>query len=140
MLQNTKIYENFPVKNTTEQLILFRADFHANHSAYPDLEREQKITAIYGKKCYELYGKYSQLPYLVKMCLVLSEWNSTTCKPIWKVQATKHKRLLFRLVPLERGIKGIEFGLFATPNASDSVGSTGGGQGRSLRTDVKLYP
>ncbi|GHU77802.1 hypothetical protein AGMMS49992_26760 [Clostridia bacterium] len=31
-------------------------------------------------------------------------------------------------------------GLWATPNAADCMGSTGGGQGRSLRTDVQMFP
>jgi hypothetical protein len=30
--------------------------------------------------------------------------------------------------------------MWATPNAADAVGSTGGGQGKSLRTDVKMWP
>jgi len=30
--------------------------------------------------------------------------------------------------------------MWATPAAADSVGTTGGGQGRSLRTDVKMWP
>ena len=31
-------------------------------------------------------------------------------------------------------------GLWATPATGDAVGSTGGGQGRSLRTDVRMWP
>lgn len=31
-------------------------------------------------------------------------------------------------------------GMFATPNAADCRGTTGGGQSRSLRTDVKMFP
>ena len=30
--------------------------------------------------------------------------------------------------------------LWATPAAADAVGSTGGGQGKSLRTDVRMWP
>tara|TARA_R110000782_G_scaffold241454_1_gene327922 strand:- start:24 stop:332 length:309 start_codon:yes stop_codon:yes gene_type:complete len=30
--------------------------------------------------------------------------------------------------------------MWATPAAADSVGTTGGGQGKSLRTDVKMFP
>jgi len=30
--------------------------------------------------------------------------------------------------------------LWATPNAADAVGTTGGGQSRSLRTDVRMWP
>jgi hypothetical protein len=30
--------------------------------------------------------------------------------------------------------------MWATPSAADSVGTTGGGQGKSLRTDVKMWP
>jgi len=30
--------------------------------------------------------------------------------------------------------------MFATPSAADSQGTTGGGQGRSLRTDVRMFP
>ncbi|MBA9088854.1 hypothetical protein FHR92_005401 [Fontibacillus solani] len=31
-------------------------------------------------------------------------------------------------------------GLWATPNAADAVGTTGGGQSRSLRDDVRMWP
>lgn len=30
--------------------------------------------------------------------------------------------------------------MWATPSAADSVGTTGGGQNRSLRDDVKMWP
>ena len=47
---------------------------------------------------------------------------------------------LYRLPSLERPIGEIGSGSWATPTTADSQGTTGGGQGRSLRTDVRKWP
>lgn len=54
--------------------------------------------------------------------------------------ATMSRHLLFRLVPSAQGTAGTASRLWATPNAADCKGTTGGGQGRSLRTDTKMFP
>lgn len=51
-------------------------DFPANHSVLQEREREQKITATSGEKCYEQYGKFSQLGSLVKTLLGSYQWYS----------------------------------------------------------------
>ena len=42
---------------------------------------------------------YGRAGSLVRMCLVSSAWRSTRCFLTWKLQVTKHGRLLFRLRP-----------------------------------------
>lgn len=68
--------------------------------------------------------------------LASSTWASTMRYLTWKAKATKHKRLLFRLVPSKPRTKESDYFLWATPDSADCVGSHGGGQGRSLRTDI----
>ena len=55
------------------------------------------MTVTSGRKCSELYENSSPLGCLVKMCLESSIWHSTRCYLTWKRQATKDRRLLFRL-------------------------------------------
>ncbi len=95
--------------------------------------------------------------------MVTSAWASTKCFLTWKAKGTPAGRLLFQLAVSMRPTEETESGLLhtptatanqmapsmvaknsgwmlATPAAADSVGTTGGGQGKSLRTDVKMFP
>lgn len=106
--------------------------FPASPSLVPDSERERKMTAISGRKCYERYGRYSPIGLLVKTLLESSRWYSQAVKLRWeakklyseKITEKEHcigrnmsskqcvttlnvkdipsNRLLFRLVPSER--------------------------------------
>ena len=107
----------------------------------PEAEKERMMTAISGRKCYELYGKYSPLGSLAKMLLESSRWFSPAMRLKWEAVAlcsekltekeyffdrntsskpsaetlnekvTKSNRLLFRLVPSERPTDGTGCGL-----------------------------
>jgi site-specific DNA-cytosine methylase len=57
------------------QLTLFAEDSPANLSPQQEKEKAQKMTVIYGRKCYELYGKLSPLGLLVKMFLESSSMD-----------------------------------------------------------------
>lgn len=122
-------------------------DSPANHSPSLAEERERTITATSGRKCYELYAKSTPLGSLVKTLLESRQWWSPAkllkwdAQPIFSkrvtytekkadshstksVQISKPKdipssRLLFRLVPSERPIEEIEYGLLPTPTAFD---------------------
>ena len=103
----------------------------------PDRERERKMTATSGRKCYERYGRFSPIGLLVKTLLESSRWYNPAVKLRWDVKNlcserltekeycigrnTSSKqcvttlnvkdipsnRLLFRLVPSERRTEGI---------------------------------
>ena len=122
-----------------DTLTCSQGDFHVSRSALQEREKEQKITVISGRKCYEQYGKYSPLGSLVKMLLVSSQWFSLARRLKWDVQAICSKRisyterssnsqstpsvktlnvqdipsnrLLFRLVPSEHPIEETGYGL-----------------------------
>ncbi len=126
-------------KNGEVKSMFSQEDFLANHSVLQERERERKITAISGAKCYEQYGKFSQLGSLVKTLLVSSQWFSPARRLKWDVQTIcskrisyteqssnsrlppsvktlnvqdiQSKRLLFRLVPSERHTDATECGL-----------------------------
>jgi len=105
--------------NTEGQLSLFAVDFLANHSVSPGTSEARKMTAHSGLKCYESYGRWSQLGSLAKMLVASSTWNSTRCFLTWKIRVTPHNRLLFQLAPSMPRTGGIESGLWQTPNASE---------------------
>lgn len=78
-----------------DTLTCSREDFHASRSALQEREKEQKITVISGRKCYEQYGKYSPLGSLVKMLLVSSQWFSPARRLKWDVQMICSKRISY---------------------------------------------
>ena len=102
------------------QLTLFAGDFHASHFPLQESKKGTQMTVFYGRKCYELYGKYSRLGLLVKMFLESSEWNSTIFVLRWKTKVTKSNRLLFHLQASERGIKETGYGSLPTIRSSES--------------------
>jgi hypothetical protein len=108
------------------QLTLFAEDSPANLSPQQEKEKAQKMTVIYGRKCYESYGKLSPLGLLVKMFLESSTWTagrySKKYTLIWKAKGTPFNRLLFQLWPSELGIEETEFGLLPTMTASELPG------------------
>ena len=105
---------------TTPGLICSQGDFLASLSVSPGSAEARKMTERSGRKCCELLGKPSPLGSLVKTLLESSRWNSTISYLTWKASATPRGRLLFRLVPSMPDTDGTEFGLWPTPQASDT--------------------
>lgn len=107
------------------QLGLLPEDSLASLSVLPGSKAAQAMTVGSGRKWLELLSESDQLGYLVKMCLGSSAWNSTRCFLTWNVSATPHGRLLFRLSASMPRTEENGFGLWATPSAADSQGTTG---------------
>lgn len=59
----------------------------------PDSERERKMTATSGRKCYERYGRFSPIGLLVKTLLESSRWYSPAVKLRWDVKNLCSERL-----------------------------------------------
>lgn len=106
-----------------EQLTLFPVDSHASHFLLPGSDEAQKMTVISGQKCLELSWNSGPLGSLVRMLLESSVWRSTRCFLTWKVSATPHKRLLFRLVPSKPHTDATGAPLWPTPTARDCKGA-----------------
>ena len=107
--------------------------------------KAQRMTAISGRRCYELLSKRDPLGCLLRTWLVTSQWVSTRCWLTWKVKATPHGRLLFQLVPSVPRIEETESGLsqshWMTPRANDAKNSTYSGKGDLyLCGQVQLWP
>ena len=103
-----------------------------------------KMTDISGLTFSPLFKEKDPLGAFSKMFMGMSLWASTRCYMTWKGKATPQGRSLFQLVPLTRLTDETEFGsspeMWATPSAADSQGTSGGGQNKSLRTDVQMWP
>lgn len=153
--------------NGEERLTLSAEDSHASLSALPDKEKERMMTATSGRKCCELYAKFSPLGSLVKTLLESSRWYSPARKLRWdasslySVKKTQKEyllnrntlsrqcvatlnakdiassRLLFRLVPSEHRTEWIEFGLLPTVTAIDAGG---GRMNKSLSKGARERP
>ena len=109
-----------------EQLTLFQEDSLASHSPLPGSAEARAMTVTSGLKCFELYGKYSQLSSLAKMCLESSIWHSTRCYLTWKTKNTPHKRLLFRLAVSMPRTNANECVFWPTPSTGAALcGGTG---------------
>lgn len=131
-------------KHGKGRLMFYQEDSLANHFHSLDKERERRITATSGQRCYEQSKSASQLGWLVKMLLVYSQWYSPArrlrwrAKPIYserftlfknkekstlsprssrilKAENIPSKHLLYQLVPLEHRTGGIGYGLLPTP-------------------------
>ena len=119
-------------------------DTPANHFHLPGSAEAVKMTDISGHTFFPLLKPNDPLGAFTKMFMGMSLWASTRCYLTWKGKATPQGRSLFQLVPLTRLTDETEFGsspeMWATPSAADSQGSSGGGQNKSLRTDVQMWP
>lgn len=128
------------------QLTLFAEDSHVNRSVTPGSAEARRMTVISGQKCLELFEKLNPGGFLLRTLLESSIWQSNNCLLTWKMKAigttltekgkNESPHLLFQLRVSMPRISGKGSGLWATPTAADAVGSHGGGQGRSLRTDI----
>lgn len=99
----------------------------ASHSALPEKEREQKITATSGRKCSEQFKRFNRYGSWAKTFLDLligqGDWYSSKCRLTWKMKGTKSHRIYFQLVAKTHPTKGIEFGLLPTPRVSETEGA-----------------
>jgi hypothetical protein len=148
-----------------EELTSSSVASHASPGPKPGSSEAQKMTAISGRKWLGLLETYGLAGQFAKMCgaLLTNQWASSAAFLTWKASATKPFHLLFQLAPSMPRTAEIESGSlhtptskanqfapsmrerdagswWATPAAADSRGSTGGNQGKSLRTDVRMWP
>lgn len=126
----------------TAKSMFSQEDSPANLSPSLAEERERTITATSGHRCFERYGRYTQLGSLVKTLMESRRWWSPAKSLRWdaqtifskrityterkadspstkSVQTSKPKdipsnRLLFQLVPSEHRTEETEFGLLPT--------------------------
>ena len=126
----------------TAKSMFSQEDSPANLSPSLAEERERTITATSGHRCFERYGRYTQLGSLVKTLMESRRWWSPAKSLRWdaqtifskrityterkadspstkSVQTSKPKdipsnRLLFQLVPSEHLTEETEFGLLPT--------------------------
>ena len=109
---------------SSEQLTLYAEDSPVSPSHVQGSERGRMIIATCGLRCAESYGKLNPSGLWQKMyldSLVKTEaWSSSMCSLTWRMQATKHSRLLFRLAVSVRRTGGIGCGLLRSPTAAES--------------------
>lgn len=163
MSQSTEILDNSQ-KSNSEQMELFpmsfAEDIPANRSASQAVKEAKKTKDISGLKCIDLYESVGLDGSFPRMLVDTLNSVSTRYSLHWKLKDTPSGRLLFqRALSMPRtketgsGLlhtptaKGNQMApsmnsgwLWGTPAAGDAVGSTGGGQGKSLRTDVRNHP
>ena len=148
-----------------EELTSFAVASHASPGPKPGGNEARQMTAISGRRWLGLLKSYGLHGSLARTCedLLTNQWASSAAFLTWRASATKPSHLLFRLAPSTPRTAEIESGLlhtptskanqfapsmrerdagswWATPAAADSRGSTGGNQGKSLRTDVRMWP
>ena len=78
-----------------DTLTCSQGDSHVSRSALQASERERKITATSGRKCYEQYGRYSPLGSLVKTLLESSQWYSPARRLRWDARTLCSKRITY---------------------------------------------
>ena len=64
-----------------------QAAFPASPSPRPASERENQMTAGFGRRCFELYGNFSPLGSLAKMLMASSAWHSDKVSLRWIAQS-----------------------------------------------------
>ena len=110
---------------TQEQLTSSQADFPVNHTQWQESDSEKKMNAIYGPKCLEQFEKLNHVGLWAKTFSALlvgqGDWFSKRCKLIWKLKATKYKRLYFQLQVSTLHTKDKEPGLLLTPSTKEDV-------------------
>lgn len=118
MSQNSETCESVEA-TTWSQLMLFAGDSPANRSVEPGSSEARMMTATSGRKCSVLCKSSRPVGSLVRMCLTSSIYTSTIFYLTWKVRATKHGRLVFRLVPSAPRTSDRESLLWPTPRSHE---------------------
>ena len=91
----------------------------ASRLAWPGSEEARRMTAISGRKCFELSKSCGLLGWLERMLPGSSHWGSMVCWLTWKAKATKQGRLYFQLVASTPRISDTDAPLWPTPAARD---------------------
>ena len=92
---NSKSYEDITKTNFTE----WRGKINVLTGGFPCQpfscagQRERKMTATSGRKCYERYGRFSPIGLLVKTLLESSQWYNPAVKLRWDVKNLCSERL-----------------------------------------------
>ena len=93
----------------------------ASRLAWLDEKKELGTIAISGLRCLESSKNLNPVGLLQKMSEALltsnTAWSSNVCTLIWKVKATKRRRLLYQLQASVPRIAETESGLWRTPDA-----------------------
>ena len=113
-----------------------RAGSRANPSATPDGSVPRKIRGGSGPRLRAPFATYDPASSCWKTLQVSFLAESETYSATFPRSGTMRSGKLYRRRKRVLGTVGIASGLWATPAAADAQGSHGGGQGRSLRTDV----
>ena len=128
-------------------------------SLFPMQESEKGLTTAVtsGRRCLELSESLNRPLSLAKMLLASSVWKMakhlTQYSLIWRMKATRQNRLLFQLVPSERGTEGTESGLLPTITTQETEhpeaeltqtgrrkSSNGNSHSLNLADTVKMFP
>lgn len=160
---STATSNNSPQHNS-EQMELFPNSSAVAHPVSPTaslvVKEANKTKDTSGRRCLDLYESANLDGSFSRMLLDSLNLVSTRYSLHWKLKATPLGRLLFQRSRSMRRTKETGSGLlhtptakgnqmapsmnsgwlWGTPAAADSKGSTGGGMGKSLRTDVRNHP
>lgn len=101
-----------------EQLILFREDSPASHTALSGKDLQKMTNGTCGLSSCEPSENYSQNMLLVKMLMGCFQQYMSPFAPTWKMKVTKSGRLVYRLALSERTMKDTGFVFLASPRAS----------------------
>lgn len=82
-------------RNGEDTSMCSQEGFLVSLSVLPESERERKITAISGAKCYEQYAKFSPLGLLAKTLMESSQWYSPAKRLRWDVQTICSTRISY---------------------------------------------
>ena len=117
--------DNSTNKTDANYLKLLQEASRVSRLASLDDKKELGTIATSGLRCLESSKNLNPVGLLQKMseALLISNtaWSSNVCTLIWKVKATKRKRLLYQLQASVPRIAGTESGLWATPNTMDHL-------------------
>ena len=119
------ILKNWKRKTSKNPLTSSQEAFLANRTVLQASKKVPMTTDISGQICSESLKKSDPPGLLQRMSEELltskTAWYSKQCALIWKVKASKSKRLLFQLQASARPIEEKESGLWATPNTMDHL-------------------
>lgn len=122
---------------TEEELTLCAEDSPARTSRSQGKVLASKVSgADYGSTCSGLFEKPDLVGSSLRTSLLSIIAELTSFSADWKRRGTPAGRSWWVLTTWARPTDASGFGSWATPNAGDQIGSHGGGQGRSLRTDI----
>ena len=122
------------------QLSLFTEGRHASQCLWLEGAEDRVTSDISGERFPGLSPTLCRVFSSLKTHLESFPLPRTRFARIWSASATRSGYAILKLRLSARSTGGRECFLWATPSAADCQGSHGGGQGKSLRTDVRLWP